>query len=527
MQNEKRRISSIKMAKSDKKPKLIIRHAILEDIPEIQALSAQVYVHDQYNRAELRGQIRHFPEGQFVALFQGKIVGYCASLIITEKKAMKYHTWREITGNGYCSTHKRNGDFLYGVDVFVDPKFRRMRIGERFYKERMNLCKHLQLKGIIFAGRMPLLRKKYRQVGSPQDYLKAVLEKKIRDPVINFQLRHGFEILGILNDYDPRDRDSMGNALHMVWYNPEVAAHESTKNKKKLSRNDSLRVAAVQYLQREITSFKEFKKIITYYIDVVHDYRCDFVLFPEMFTFQLLSIESEKLSPEEAIKKLTRYTDELKDFFKSLAMKYNTNIIAGSHPVQVSENIIQNISFVFLRDGSIHEQAKLHPTPDEKYWWNITGGDKLEPIDTDCGTIGVLICYDSEFPELARHLVDQGANILFVPFCTDQRQGYLRVRYCSQARAVENQCYVVMSGNVGNLPKVENMDINYGQSCILTPCDFIFSRDGIAAECEPNVETVIFADLHLNDLFESRSSGSVINLSDRRHDLFSVVWHKQ
>jgi len=514
------------MAKNDKKPTLVIRNATLKDIPDIQELSSNVYAQHEYTKAELRGQIRHFPEGQFVAAYEDRIVGYCASLVTTERKVMRNHSWREITGNGYCSTHRRNGDYLYGVDIFVDPKYRRMRIGERFYKERMNLCKYFRLKGIVFAGRMPLFRKKYRQVGSPEGYLQAVLDKKIRDPVINFQLRHGFEILGILSDYDPMDRESMGYAVHMVWYNPEVAAQESSKTKKGINGTDSLRVAAVQYQQREIRSFEEFKTIITYYIDIVHDYRCDFVLFPELFTLQLLSIESEKLSPEEAILKLTSYTDELKEFFTHLAIKYNINIIAGSHPVKIAKDLIQNISFIFLRDGSIHEQPKLHPTPDEKYWWNMTGGDKLEPIDTDCGTIGVLICYDSEFPELARHLVDQGANILFVPFCTDQRQSYLRVRYCSHARAVENQCYVVLSGNVGNLPRVENMDINYGQSCILTPCDFVFSRDGIAGECEPNVETVIFADLRLNDLFESRSSGSVINFTDRRHDLFSVVWHK-
>jgi predicted amidohydrolase/ribosomal protein S18 acetylase RimI-like enzyme len=515
------------MAKKEAKPELIIRNAKLRDAADIQALSEKVYSkRDGYNKAEIRGQIKRFPEGQFVAELDGKIVGYCCTLMISEEKAMKRHNWREITGNGYCSTHNPQGDYLYGVDVFVDPDCRRMRIGERFYKERKKLCQYERLKGIVFAGRMPLLRKKYRSVGSPEGYLQQVLEKKIRDPVINFQIRQGYEIIGILNDYLPGDKESMGNAIHMVWHNPEVAAQEAApKNGKKIS--ESVRVASVQYQQRAISSFDEFKKLITYFVDVVHDYRCDFVLFPELFTLQLLSMETEKLPPEEAILKLTAYTDELKEFFKDLAVKYNTNIIAGSHPVEVKKGLVHNISYVFLRDGSIHEQPKLHPTPDEKYWWNISGADKLEAIDTDCGTIGVLICYDSEFPELARHLVDQGADILFVPFCTDQRQSYLRVRYCCHARAVENQCYVVLSGNVGNLPMVESMDIQYGQSCILTPCDFAFSRDGIAADSTPNVETVIFADLRLGSLYESRMSGSVINLSDRRHDLFSVVWHKR
>ena len=148
----------------------------------------------------------------------------------------------------------------------------------------------------------------------------------------------------------------------------------------------------------------------------------------------------------------------------------------------------------------------------------------LNAIETDCGPIGVLICYDAEFPELARHLADQGAHILFVPFCTDERQSYLRVRYCCQARAVENQFYVVMSGNVGNLPGGSNMDIQYAQSCILTPCDFPFARDGVAADTTPNVEMVAFADLHPATLRMARNSGTVQNLRDRRHDLYSIKW---
>jgi predicted amidohydrolase len=138
----------------------------------------------------------------------------------------------------------------------------------------------------------------------------------------------------------------------------------------------------------------------------------------------------------------------------------------------------------------------------------------------------VLICYDSEFPELARRLVDEGARIIFVPFCTDSREAYMRVRYCCQARAIENQCYVVMSGNVGNLPGVDNMDIQYAQSCILTPCDLPFARDGIAAEASENVETLTISDVNLDDISWARSEGTVTNLSDRRYDLYHIEWDK-
>jgi predicted amidohydrolase len=137
-----------------------------------------------------------------------------------------------------------------------------------------------------------------------------------------------------------------------------------------------------------------------------------------------------------------------------------------------------------------------------------------------------MICYDSEFPELGRHLTDQGALLMFVPFCTDVRQGYLRVRYSCAARAIENQVYVVLSGNVGNLPGVNNFDIQYAQSCILTPCDFHFAPEGVAADTTPNVETVAFADLRIDALLQARASGSVQNLKDRRHDLYALNWRK-
>ena len=207
-----------------------------------------------------------------------------------------------------------------------------------------------------------------------------------------------------------------------------------------------------------------------------------------------------------------------------MALSHNINIIGGSHPTRAANGDIRNVAYVFLRDGTVHEQEKIHPTPNERNWWNIKGGDHIRAIDTDCGPIGVLVCYDAEFPELARRLADEGAKLLFVPFCTDNRQSYLRVRYCGQARAIENQCYVTMSGNVGNLPGVENMDVQYAQSCILTPCDFPFARDGIEAEATENVETVAVADLDLSDLAWARREGTVRNLRDRRFDLYRLVW---
>jgi len=288
--------------------------------------------------------------------------------------------------------------------------------------------------------------------------------------------------------------------------------------------SSSIRVGAVQYLQRQVNSFDEFMAGVGHFVRVLADYKADFAVFPEIFTLQLLSMEPRPLSPAQAVDALTAYTPRFKQAMQELAMRYHVNIIGGSHLTRVEGGRTENVCFVFLRDGSIHEQSKIHVTPSEAASWQVQGGSVLRAIQTDCGPIGVLICYDAEFPELARHLTDQGIHTLFVPFCTDERLGYLRVRYCSQARAVENQIYVALSGNVGNLPGVANMDIQYGQSCILTPCDFAFARDGIAAEATLNVEGIAMADLQPEALAIARERGTVRNLRDRRTDLYALTW---
>ncbi|MBK1645593.1 carbon-nitrogen hydrolase [Thiocapsa imhoffii] len=514
------------------KPPLTIRNARVKDIQAIRALVARVYQDSgmgTYSRAMLLGQIHNFPEGQFVAEYEGAIVGYCATFLIDGTLALAPHTWAEITGGGYASRHDPNGDYLYGMEVCVDPEYRGLRLGQRLYDERKKLARSWGVKGIVFGGRMPTLAKRLRRFDSPEAYLAEVKANRLRDPVLTFQMRNGFDVLGLLPRYLPEDQDSAGYAVHLVWRNPNAPDEQEEQRAKSYGGRlpDTVRVATVQYMQRRVGSFEEFTDLVRYFVDVTADYRADFVVFPELFTLQLLSMEDQELSPAESIEALTKYTEPLKGALRDMAVRYNINIIGGSHPTRMPNGRVENICYVCLRSGEVHEQAKIHPTPNEVYWWNIEGGQALNVIETDCGPIGVLICYDSEFPELGRHLADQGANIIFVPFCTDERQSYLRVRYCAQARAIENQCYVAMSGNVGNLPKVHNMDIQYAQSCILTPCDFPFARDGIAADTTPNVETVAFADLRLEALRAARNAGTVQNLKDRRHDLYTTVWRER
>lgn len=505
-------------------PVLELRNATNKDIPEILQLAEKVYAPmPSYKKEQIRGQIANFSEGCFVITMKNKIVAYSASLLVDETTALKKHNWKQITANGFATTHDPDGEYLYGYETCVDPEVRGKRLGQRIYNARQNLVKFYKLKGIIFGGRVPNFHKKAKKVKDLNEYIKKVMNKEFKDPTLGFHLRNGFQVVGVLDNYLPSDTQSLGQAVHLKWENPEyVAVKEKHQT---LLRPNSVRVVCVQYQQRRVSSFEEFAQIVEYYVDVAGDYRTDFLVFPELFTMQLLSIDNEEVAPNIAIEHMTKYTARIKELFQKLAIKYNVNIIAGSHPTRV-ENKVRNICYICLRDGGIHEQEKIHPTPDEKFWWKIEGGDELKVIDTDCGPIGVLICYDSEFPELTRYLVNQGIQFLFVPFLTDNRQGYCRVRYCCQARAVENQIYVAMAGNVGNLPRVKNLDIQYAQSAIFSPCDFPFAKDGIAAEATPNVEMVTIADLRIDTLLEARAHGAVRNLKDRRHDLYSVRWHK-
>ena len=271
--------------------------------------------------------------------------------------------------------------------------------------------------------------------------------------------------------------------------------------------------------------YKDIDELFTqveFFVDAVSGYKSDFVLFPEYFNAPLMAAYNH-LSYAEAIRKLAEYTEEIRDRFMNLAISYNINIITGSFPM-LRNNSLYNIGYLCRRNGTYETYEKIHATPDEISTWGLTGGNKLQVFETDCGPVGVLICYDVEFPELSRLMADQGMKILFVPFLTDTQNGYSRVRYCARARAIENECYVAIAGSVGNLPKVENMDIQFAQSVVFTPCDFAFPTTGIKAEATPNTEMILVADVDLDLLKELHNFGSVRNLKDRRTDVYEVKY---
>jgi len=344
------------------------------------------------------------------------------------------------------------------------------------------------------------------------------LEKKIYDPVLTFQLGNGFVIKRILKDYLPEDKESQGYAALLEWSNPFYVR----RSNQRMETSQRVRICVVQYEMRKILSFDDFAQQCDFFVDIAHNYRADFIVFPEIFTLQLLSF-LPKEAAEKSVRRLATFTDQYIQLFQSLAIQYDINIVAGSHYTLENDNLY-NIAYLFGRDGSIDKQYKLHVTPNERRWWGVTPGDELKIFKTDCGPVSIQICYDIEFPEISREATKRGATIFFTPFCTDERKGYLRVRYCAQARCVENQVYVAIAGTTGNIPSVENIDISYAQSAIFSPSDFDFARDGIVAETSPNIETVVVGDVDLIALKRNRMIGTVRNWRDRRNDLYSVTF---
>lgn len=490
----------------------------IEDYQELKKVMVSAYqtMPDAYwKEHHIRSLIRKFPEGQVVIKVNGQLAGCALSIIVDYDQFADGHTYREITGNYTFQTHAPEGDMLYGIDIFIKPEFRGLRLGRRLYDYRKELCEKLNLKGIAFGGRIPNYHK-YSDDLTPKQYIEQVKRKELDDPVLNFQISNDFHPAKILKGYLEGDKASKEFAVLLEWDN---IYYEKPSDKAK-SKKTVVRLGLVQWQMR---SYKKLDDLITqveYFIDAVSGYRCDFALFPEFFNAPLMA-ENNHLSESEAIRELAKHTEFVVEKFSEFSISYNINIITGSMPEIVDDRLF-NVGYLCKRDGTVERYEKLHVTPDEAKVWGMQGGHKLEVFDTDCGKVGVLICYDSEFPELGRLLADEGMEIMFVPFLTDTQNGYSRVRRCAQARAIENECYVAIAGSVGNLPNVHNMDIQYAQSAVFTPCDFAFPANGIKAEATPNTEMILIADVDLSLLRELNQFGSVRNLKDRRLDLFEL-----
>ena len=472
--------------------KVTVRPLQMADYKQLAQSFKRVYSDGSdvfWTKEQIEKLLTIFPEGQVVTVVDNKIVGCALSIIVDYDRVKNDHTYADVTGKETFNTHNPKGNILYGIEVFIHPDYRGLRLARRMYEYRKELCESLNLKAIMFGGRIPNYHL-YADSMRPKEYIDKVRKKEIFDPVLTFQLSNDFHVRKVMTNYLPNDEESKHYATLLQWDNiyyqpkPEIISTKTT-----------VRVGLVQWQMRPYKSLNDVFEQVEFFVDAVSDYKSDFVLFPEYFNAPLMAKFNDK--------------------------SYNINIITGSMP-QIREDGLYNVGFLCRRDGSYETYEKIHITPDEAKSWGLSGGKMVQTFETDCAKIGILICYDVEFPELSRIMGDQGMQILFVPFLTDTQNAYSRVKVCAHARAIENECFVVIAGSVGNLPRVHNMDIQYAQSGVFTPCDFGFPTDGKRAEATPNTEMILVSDVDLNLLNELHTYGSVRNLRDRRHDLYEV-----
>jgi predicted amidohydrolase/GNAT superfamily N-acetyltransferase len=499
------------------------RHLKLEDYHDLRQAMVEAYSgssEDYWERRDIRRLLDLFPEGQLCIAVNNKVVALALSIIIDYSKFGDSHNYHQITANDTFATHNPDGDVLYGIELFVHPDYRGMRLGRRLYDVRKELCENLNLRAIMAGGRIPNYSK-FADEMNPRQYISKVSKKEIYDPALTFQLSNNFHVKKILKNYLADDEQSMEYATLLEWNNIYYQEKQTLINK----QQSVVRLGLVQWQMRHFANIDQLIEQIEFFIDAVSGYHADFILFPELFNAPLMAGYNH-LGEAEAIRKLAGYTEPLRQKFVDFSISYNINIITGSMPV-MEDDKLYNISYLCRRDGSWESFKKVHITPNENEAWGMSGGNDMPVFDTDSGRIGIAICYDVEFPELIRIYAEQGMQLLFVPFLTDMQNGYSRVRRCAQARAVENECYVAIAGCVGNLPRVNNMDIQYAQSAVFTPSDFAFPTNAIKSEATPNTEMTLIVDVDLDLLKDLHHNGTVRTLNDRRKDLYEVKWKKK
>jgi predicted amidohydrolase/GNAT superfamily N-acetyltransferase len=492
------------------------RKLTLADYNDLRESMQQAYdtLGQIWSKNSIERLLKLFPEGQLCIAVDDKVVACSLSLIVDYDEYGDKHTYKNITGDYSFSTHDAHGDVLYGIEIFVHPEYRGLRLGRRLYEARKELCESLNLKSIIAGGRIPGYHE-YADTLSPRQYIDKVKAKEIFDPTLTFQLSNDFHVRKVLKNYLPGDHESKEFATLIEWNNIYYQGIDASARSAK-----TIRIGLVQWQMRLFPDIDAFYEQVEFFVDAVSGYGSDFIMFPEFFNTPLLHPYNH-LPEIEAMRKLADHTEEIVARIQQYALSYNVNIISGSMPI-LENNKLYNATYLCHRSGKTDEYRKIHITPNEQKYYGMVGGDKIKVFDTDCGKIGILICYDVEFPELSRIYADQGMQILFVPFLTDTQNGYTRVRRCAQARAIENECYVAIAGCVGNLPKVNNMDIQFAQSAVFTPSDFAFPTNAVKAETTPNTEMMLVVDVDLHLLDEIHNFGTVRILKDRRKDLYEV-----
>lgn len=343
--------------------KVQIRNLQIEDYAQLSQSFTRVYSDGSdvfWTHEQIEKLIKIFPEGQIVTVVDEKIVGCALSIIVEYDKVKNDHTYAQVTGKETFNTHSPQGNILYGIEVFIHPEYRGLRLARRMYEYRKELCETLNLKAIMFGGRIPNYHK-YADKMRPKEYIDRVRQREIYDPVLTFQLSNDFHVRKVMTNYLPNDEESKHYACLLQWDN----IYYQPPTQEYLAPKTTVRVGLVQWQMRSYKTLDDLFEQVEFFVDAVSDYKSDFVLFPEYFNAPLMSKYNDK-GESQAIRGLAQYTEEIRDRFINLAISYNINIITGSMPLIKEDGLLYNAGFLCRRDGTYEMYEKLHVTGRDK-----------------------------------------------------------------------------------------------------------------------------------------------------------------
>lgn len=282
-------------------------------------------------------------------------------------------------------------------------------------------------------------------------------------------------------------------------------------------------VACAQHTIQPANSFDDFARQVTQQLASLNGSETALAVFAEYGSMGLVAAlpESQRTTLSAQLTGLQVFSESFRQLFMSLASQHQCWLAAPSIPVELRPGHIVNRVWITGPQGQCYHQDKLHMTRFEREQFDMRAGDNLCVIDTGAFTFAVAICYDSEFSAQVQALCEAGAHIIAVPSCTDSQAGYHRVRYSAQARAVENQCFVLQAPLVGLAPWCEAIDVNVGTAGVFSPIDRGFPEDGILATGSDNSGWVL-ADCDLSAMVNVRTDGQVLNWQDRTQCLPAV-----
>lgn len=274
-----------------------------------------------------------------------------------------------------------------------------------------------------------------------------------------------------------------------------------------------LKLAVAQYPIDWLEGWPAFEAKLARWVAAAAGEGAELLVFPEYGAMELASLFPEPVPGDlgRQLEAVASLEERLIELHRRLARRHGVHILGGSHPAQAGAGRFHNRARLYGPEGGHAFQDKIVMTRFERESWGVSGAEELRPMDTPFGRLGICICYDVEFPLLARRLVEAGAELILAPSCTETLHGYWRVRVGAQARALESQCLVVHSPTVGSAPWSPAVDANRGAAGVYAPPDVGFPEDGVLALGELDRPGWIYADLDLASVTQVRDQGMVLN----------------